>query len=144
MRTFKLIAFAISLLVCSDHAWTQSGNSRSESSSILTTSPADFADDQPFAQYQRVSAGMKPPKATSAPDPKFPDLPSDAEPRGTVVMLVGVNAKGRVGAVRVLRSDEKVFEQSAVETVKKWKFKPAQQNGQPVPVQVTVEMKFQR
>jgi len=28
--------------------------------------------------------------------------------------------------------------------VKKWKFKPAEKNGQPVPVQVTVEMKFQR
>jgi outer membrane biosynthesis protein TonB len=31
-----------------------------------------------------------------------------------------------------------------VDTVKKWKFKPAEKNGQPVPVQVTVEMKFQR
>ena len=85
---------------------------------------------------------MKPPKATHAPDPKFPDLPSDAEPRGTVVMLVGVNAKGRVEAVRVLRSDEHAFETSAVNTVKKWKFRPAEKNGQAVPVQVTVEMKF--
>lgn len=59
-------------------------------------------------------------------------------------MLVGVNAKGQVAAVRVLRSDEKAFEQSAVDTVKKWKFKPAEKNGHPVPVQVTVEMKFQR
>jgi protein TonB len=47
-----------------------------------------------------------------------------------------------VEAVRVLRSDERAFEPSAVETVKKWKFRPAEKNGQPVPVQVTVEMKF--
>jgi len=87
---------------------------------------------------------MKPPKATRAPDPKFPDLPADAERHGTVVMLVGVNGKGRVEAVRVLRSDERAFEKTAVETVKKWKFKPAEKNGSPVPVQVTVEMKFQR
>ena len=59
-------------------------------------------------------------------------------------MLVGVDVKGHVAAVRVLRSDEKAFEQRAVDTVKKWKFKPAQKNAQPVPVQVTVEMKFQR
>ena len=59
-------------------------------------------------------------------------------------MLVGVNTKGHVQAVRVLRSDEQAFEKSAVETVKKWKFKPAEKDGQPVPVQVTVEMKFQR
>lgn len=87
---------------------------------------------------------MKPPKATSAPDPKFPDLPADAEPRGTVVLLIGVSAKGHVEVVRVLRSDEAAFEKTAVATVKKWKFKPAEKDGRPVPVQVTVEMKFQR
>ncbi len=87
---------------------------------------------------------MKPPKPTFSPDPKFPDLPEGAEERGTVVMLIGVNAKGHVGAVRVLRSDEAAFEKTAVETVKKWRFKPAQKNGHPVPVQVTVEMKFER
>ena len=91
-----------------------------------------------------MTAGIKPPKPTHAPDPKFPDLPAYAEPHGIVVMLVGVNTKGRVQAVRVLRSDEKAFEQSAVDTVKKWRFKPAEKGGQPVPVQVTVEMKFQR
>jgi len=71
-------------------------------------------------------------------------LPPDAEQHGTVVLLVGVNSKGHVEAVRVLRSDEPAFEQSAVATVKKWRFKPGEKNGQPVPVQVTVEMKFQK
>ena len=144
MRILTLIAFAISLLVCSGGAWAQSSNTRPESSSSVSTSSADFADDQTFAQFQRVTTGIKPPKAIHAPDPKFPDLPPDAERHGLVVMLVGVNAKGHVQAVRVLRSDEKAYEQSAVDTVKKWKFKPAEKNGQPVPVQVTVEMKFQR
>ena len=141
MRILTTIALAISFLVCSVNGWAQA---RPESSSTLSTSPADFSDDQTFVQYQRVTAGIKPPKALHAPDPKFPDLPPDAEPHGTVIMLVGVNAKGHVGAVRVLRSDEKAFELSAVETVKKWKFKPAEKSGQPVPVQVTVEMKFKR
>ena len=59
-------------------------------------------------------------------------------------MLVGINAKGRVDVVRVLRSDEPAFELSAVNTVKKWKFRPAEKNGQAVPVQVTVEMKFEK
>ena len=144
MRTLTLIAFAVAILICSRNGWAQTGNTRSESSSTLSTSPADFSDDQTFAQFQRVTTGMKPPRATHAPDPKFPDLPPDAEPHGIVVMLVGVDAKGRVQAVRVLRSDEKAFEQSAVDTVKKWKFKPAEKGGWPVPVQVTVEMKFLR
>jgi len=144
MRILTLIALSICLSFVTATAGAQTGNSRPESSSTLSTSPADFSDDQTFAQYQRVTAGIKPPKATRAPDPKFPDLPTDAEPHGTVVMLIGVSAKGKVEAVRVLRSDEPAFEKSAMETVKTWKFRAAEKDGKPVPVQVTVEMKFQR
>lgn len=145
MRRLVLMALALSLSFFSIASCrAQSNAARSESSSTLSTSPADFSDDETFSHFERVTKGMKPPQATHAPDPKFPDLPPDAEPHGTVVMLVGVNAKGHVEAVRVLRSDEKAFEQSAVDTVKKWKFKPAEKNGQRVPVQVTVEMRFLR
>ena len=144
MRILMLIALSISLSLLAVTARAQTGNARPESSSTLSTSPTDFSDDQTFSQYLRVTQGMKPPKATHAPDPKFPDLPPDAEQRGTVVMLVGINAKGRVEVVRVLRSDEHAFETSAVNTVKKWKFRPAEKNGHTVPVQVTVEMKFEK
>ncbi len=144
MRILLLMALALSLSSFSAVSWAQTTDSHSESSSTLSTSPADFSDDQTFSRFERVTAGIKPPKAIHAPDPKFPDLPVDAESHGTVVMLVGVGANGRVAAVRVLRSDERAYEQTAVATVKKWKFKPAEKNGSPVPVQVTVEMKFQR
>jgi TonB family protein len=144
MHILVLMAVALSLTSFSALSWAQSGNSRPDSSSTISTAAPDLPDDETFSHFERVTTGIKPPKATHAPDPKFPDLPPDAERHGIVVMLVGVNAKGRVQAVRVLRSDEKAFEQSALDTVKKWKFKPAEKNGQPVPVQVTVEMKFQR
>lgn len=136
------IALAISLVLLSlTHA--QSASAQSNPASTISA-PFGAADDPAFAGFPPVTQGMKPPKATSSPDPKFPDLPADAEPRGTVVLLIGVSAKGRVEAVRVLRSDEEAFEKSAVTTVKKWRFKPAEKDGHPVPVQVTVEMKFQR
>jgi TonB family protein len=144
MRILTLIALSISLSLPTATALAQTGNARPKSSSTLSTSPADFAEDQTFSQFQRITKDMKPPKATDAPDPKFPDLPPDAEQHGTVVMLVGINVKGRVEAVRVLRSDQPAFETSAVNTVKKWKFRPAEKNGHAVPVQVTVEMKFEK
>ena len=144
MRFLSLIALATWLLFLPVHGGAQTDNAQSDSSSTISTSPAAASDDPAFASFQPVTKGIKPPKATSAPDPKFPDLPADAEPRGTVVMLIGVNAKGHVEAVRVLRSDEQAFEQAAVATVRKWKFKPAEKDARPVPVQITVEMKFQR
>jgi periplasmic protein TonB len=140
MRNSLLVVFAM-LLALAASAWTQT---QQNDTSSMSTNTAAVADDPAFAEFQTVTRGMKPPKATSAPDPKYPDLPQDAEPRGTVVLLIGVNTKGHVAAVRVLRSDEVVFEKTAVETVKKWKFKPAEKDGHAVPVQVTVEMKFQR
>jgi protein TonB len=112
--------------------------------SPVSVAPPDVSDDQELASYQRVVKGISPPKATHSPDPQYPELPADTEPRGLVVMLIGVNAHGHVGPVRVVRSSAPVFEKSAVETVKKWKFKPAKKNGQAVPVQITVEMKFER
>jgi len=139
MRFLSLITLAVSLLFLPVYGRAQTTTPPGSSS---TASPA--ADDPAFAFFQPVTKGIKPPKATFSPDPKFPDLPADAEPRGTVVMLIGVNAKGHVEPVRVLRSDEQAFETTAVATVKKWKFRPAQKDGRPVPVQITVEMKFQR
>lgn len=111
---------------------------------MLPAQTSDVSDDPDFASYQRVTNGIAPPKATHAPDPQYPQLPVDAEPRGVVVMLVGVDAHGHVGPVRVIRSTEKAFDTTAVDTVKKWKFKPARKDGQAVPVQITVEMKFER
>ena len=142
MRFLSLVALTISISLACVHAQAQTSSTADGVSSVAT--PAEASEDAAFASFPRVTPGMKPPKATFAPDPKFPDLPADAEPRGTVVLLIGVNTKGRVEPVRVLRSDQLAFEKSAVMTVRKWKFKPAQKDGHPVPVQVTVEMKFQR
>jgi periplasmic protein TonB len=143
MRHIFWIALSIALLLPSNFSAAQN-SSQTESSGSASPAPSTIDDDVAFARFQLLTPGIKPPKAISAPDPKFPDLPADAEPRGTVVLLIGVSTKGRVEAVRVLRSDEDAFEKSAVTTVRKWKFKPAEKSGHPVPVRITVEMKFQR
>jgi protein TonB len=137
----SLPAVLAMLLATGTSGWTQTQQGAASSTAITTTAPADDPD---FATFQPVTTGIKPPKPISTPDPKYPDLPQDTDPRGTVVLLIGVNTKGHVGPVRVLRSDESIFEKTAVETVRKWKFKPAQKDRRPVPVQITVEMKFER
>ncbi len=144
MRTLTRIALAIMVSVFGGAAFAQAYSPQNKDSATVSTTTSGAPDDETFSHYARITAGIKPPKATHAPDPKFPDLAPDAEERGIVVMLVGINAAGRVEAVRVLRSTSPVFESSAVSTVKKWKFKPGEKNGQRIPVQVTVDMKFER
>lgn len=143
MSKFRLAAIAALTLTFATLVAAQSPKPAGESSSKVTaTESLNVPDDESFAAYLRVTSGMKPPKATKAPDPKYPEIPSDAEPNGVVVMLVGINTKGHVELVHVLRSSNAVFEASAVTTVRTWKFSPAKKAGQPVPVQVTVEMRF--
>ena len=142
MRTLNLIApLAIVILAFTAPINAQSSRTAADSSSISTTTTVD---DEAFNAYLRVSGDMKPPKATKSPDPDYPQIPADAEPNGVVVMLVGINPKGRVELVHVLRSSNDAFQKSAVSTVKTWKFSPAKKDGKPVPVQVTVEMRFQK
>jgi len=143
MSNVRLIAMAIAILggLC---AGTPRVAAQTKDSAKVSTSSPTFADDEAFAGYQRVTAGMTPPKAIHSPDPDYPDLPQDTEPNGVVVMLIGVDSRGRVEPVRVVRSSAPVFEKSAVTTVKTWHFKPAKKDGKAVPVQITVEMKFAR
>ncbi len=133
------IAIAICLTLFTGRAF---GSAQSKDSAKI--SDATAPDEQAFAGYERVIKGITPPKATKSPDPEYPDLPPDTEPRGVVVMLIGVDARGHVGPVQVVRSSAPVFEKSAVETVKTWRFKPAKKDGKAVPVQITVEMAFSR
>jgi TonB family protein len=141
MRTYSWIAVAIATVALTPFVSAQSGDS---SSKISTVSPATTSDDEAFASYAKVTKGIKPPKATHSPDPEYPKIPADAEPRGVVVMLIGINTKGHVELVHVLRASNEVFQDSAVNTVKTWKFSPAKKDGKAVPVQITVEMHFQK
>jgi protein TonB len=144
MRTYITIAFAILTLTYASLATAQSSKPAGSPSKVTATESVDVPTDEAFAAYQRVTKDMKPPKATKSPDPAYPDLPPYTEPNGIVDMLVGINTKGRVELVHVLRASNPAFETSAVSTVKAWKFSPAKKDGKPVPVQITVEMKFQK
>jgi TonB family protein len=51
---------------------------------------------------------------------------------------------GSVGNVHIIKSLDSTFglDQEAVATIKKWRFKPGMLRGQPVPVQIVIEMSF--
>lgn len=139
MPGLRLIASTAAISIALAVAITSATAQTKDSAKI---SNATAPDEQAFAGYERVVPGITPPKATKSPDPEYPDVPPDTEPRGLVVMLVGVDTRGHVGPVHVVRSSAQVFEKSAVSTVKSWRFKPAKKDGKPVPVQITVEMSF--
>jgi TonB family protein len=65
-----------------------------------------------------------------------------AKIQGTVVLRVTVEPDGTVGDVKVIRSLDKRLDQSAVDAVKTWKFKPATKAGKPIAVETSVEINY--
>ncbi len=90
----------------------------------------------------RVGGGVTAPRAIYSPDPEFSEEARKAKYQGTVVLWVVVGVNGRAGEIRVAQSLGMGLDEKAIEAVKTWRFEPARMNGQPVPVQVQVQVNF--
>jgi len=92
--------------------------------------------------YLVPSKAIRPPEARHQPDPIFPDSERKSGKEGRVYLHFVVDDQGAVHFPTVDEASSPEFAQSAVEAVKKWMFKPAQLNGQPVAVLITVDLSF--
>jgi len=83
------------------------------------------------------------PRLIYGPDPEFSEEARKAKYQGTVVLWMIVGPDGRTYEVRVQRSLGMGLDEKAIAAVRIWRFEPARKNGQPVAVQVNVEVNFQ-
>ncbi|MBM3307130.1 MAG: energy transducer TonB [Candidatus Eisenbacteria bacterium] len=83
----------------------------------------------------------EPPQVVKQVKPVYPDMARQAELEGVVVLLVGVDEFGNVIEATVLQSVPGL-DQAAVEAVYKWKFRPAKQRDIPVPVRISIPIRF--
>lgn len=90
----------------------------------------------------RVGGGVSAPRPLYQPDPEYSEEARKAKYQGTVVLWVVVGPDGRVHNIRVQRTLGLGLDEKAVEAVRLWKFDPARKDGQPVAVQITVEVNF--
>jgi TonB family protein len=81
---------------------------------------------------------IQPPRVLDAPDPEYPK--GERPPSSPEVLWLIVGADGKPRDVRVARSIGKAFDKPALEAVGKWVFRPATCNGDPVAVQINVEV----
>lgn len=89
------------------------------------------------------TSNATPPKALSDPDPPYSSEARYARVRGEVELRIIIDQAG--GVYDVLETSQPLgyrLDQEAIETVRGWKFKPAEVYGIPSPVFVTVKIKF--
>jgi protein TonB len=84
------------------------------------------------------------PKPTSSPKPHYPPSAFKAKQEGRVVLELEVLEDGAVGQVRLAQSSTvESLDESALATVKKWKYSPAQKGGQIVKQWIRVSILFE-
>jgi TonB family protein len=76
--------------------------------------------------------------------PAYTDAASRAEAEATVDALVEIGADGEVSAVRVVRWAGFGLDEEVVSTVRRMHFRPAERDGEPVPVRVLLRYNFRK
>ena len=89
-------------------------------------------------------AGVTLPKVISEVKPKYTPEALQARIEGTVVMTAVVRTDGTPGDIEITRSldTEYGLDKQAVAALSQWRFEPGLKDGKPVPVRVTIEMRF--
>lgn len=90
----------------------------------------------------KVGGGVSPPQAISTPDPEYTQEARDAKTQGTCVLWLIVDQQGRPRDIRLVRGLGHGLDARAIAAVQQWQFHPAKKDGQPVSVQITVEVGF--
>jgi TonB family protein len=89
-----------------------------------------------------VGGGVSVPRATYNPDPEYSEQARKAKYQGTVVLWAIIGSDGRPRELRVQRSLGMGLDEKAIEAVRRWRFEPAMKDGQPVAVQINIEVDF--
>ena len=90
----------------------------------------------------KVGGGISAPQALSTPDPEYTEEARTAKTQGTCVLWLIVDQQGHPRDIRIIRGLGHGLDERAIEAVKQWRFQPAVKDGQPVNVQISVEVVF--
>jgi protein TonB len=115
------------------------------------TTAKQAQSQQPRPATQPIAVAAAPmaapdvgPKPTSSPKPPYPLTAFKAKQEGRVVLELEVLEDGAVGQVRLAQSSTvESLDESALATVKKWKYSPAQKGGQIVKQWIRVSILFE-
>jgi TonB family protein len=89
----------------------------------------------------RVSDGIKPPIRTTYVVPTYPEIARPAGISATVVLECTIDPTGHVADARVI-AGHPLFNESALNAVRQWRYTPTRLNGVPVAVLMTVTVRF--
>ena len=94
------------------------------------------------ANVSKVGGDTHPPKAIFTPDPDYGPSARQGRYEGTIVLRLVVDETGKPRDIEISRPLGSGLDERAALALATWKFSPAMRNGQPVAVQISVEINF--
>jgi len=88
-----------------------------------------------------LAAGMTPPRVTKQVNPHY-STNRGVRAVGSVLLALVVTSKGLPKDPHVIKGLDPDLDQSALNAVKEWRFSPAEKNGKPVAVRVSLQIQF--
>ncbi|MFZ3331701.1 MAG: energy transducer TonB [Candidatus Acidiferrales bacterium] len=95
----------------------------------------------PVKRIVRVGGKVEPPKQTYAPELKYPAIARAAKVEGTVVIDAIIDEQGNVVQAHVV-SGPGLLIGAALQSVQQWRYEPTRLNGEPVSVEMHVQVHF--
>ena len=84
-----------------------------------------------------------PPSVLKRVEPQYTEAARRARCQGTSVLDVVIKKDGTPDVLGIVRSAECAdLDDSAIETLKQWRFKPGTRDGHPVDVRIKIEVNF--
>lgn len=115
--------------------------SRAEPDPKIFSIPAGFSirDDRAL---RRIGGDVSAPVLIYSVAPEFAEEAKRAKIAGNVLVNLVVDQNGIPTNVRIVRGIGYGLDEKAVEAVRRYRFKPSMEHGQPVPVEINIQVNF--
>jgi len=104
--------------------------------------PPEIRQAPPPADPVRIGGQVTAPRKRHHVNPAYPTLAAAARVQGIVVLEATIDENGNVTNLSVLRSIP-LLDGAALEAVAQWKYEPTLLNGSPVPILMSVSVRFE-
>jgi TonB family protein len=98
--------------------------------------------EQPLYHVGEGKSDVKPPAPIHTPEPDYSEIARRKRVQGTLMLNVLVDKTGQIVRIRIQRPLGMGLDEQAVNALKTWRFKPATRNGEPIPVEMNIEISF--
>ena len=93
-------------------------------------------------QVYEIGNGVRSPVLIKEVKPRYTEAALRRKVQGVVELTAVILKDGNVGDTTVKRSLDEDLDQEAINAAKQWRFKPGTKDGEPVNVQVFIELTF--